>query len=136
MLSKRPDAGRLKFHAGPRLSDRKENRFVRQGLAGLAFLLFAATVLSVGAARAGGAAQKSYQAKCAACHGADGKGDTGAGKALGAHDFSSPEVQKMSDAELAKIIANGRNKMPPYGKTLSAADIKSLVEYIRGFAKK
>ncbi|HTV57369.1 MAG TPA: cytochrome c [Verrucomicrobiae bacterium] len=81
-------------------------------------------------------AQKTYQSKCSACHGADGKGDTGAGKALGAHDFASPEVKKMTDAEMAGIISNGKGKMPAYGKSLSAAEIKDLVDYIRGLAKK
>src|SRR5258705_4449930 len=57
-------------------------------------------------------AAATYKAKCAMCHGADGKGDTPAGKKMGAHDFASPEVQKLSDAELVTIIAKGKNKMP------------------------
>jgi cytochrome c6 len=53
-----------------------------------------------------------YKAKCAGCHGADGKGNTGPGKALGAHDFASDEVTKMSDADLTTIVTAGKNKMP------------------------
>lgn len=77
-----------------------------------------------------------YKAKCAACHGADGKGDTSMGKALKVKDLGSPEVQKQSDAELSAIIENGKSPMPGYKDKLSGADIKALVSYIRTFAKK
>ena len=39
--------------------------------------------------------EELYKAKCAGCHGADGKG-TAAGKKMGAQEFSSAAVQKMS----------------------------------------
>jgi cytochrome c553 len=42
----------------------------------------------------------TYKAKCATCHGADAKGETPVGKKMGIKDLASPEVQKMSDAEL------------------------------------
>ena len=77
-----------------------------------------------------------YKAKCAACHGADGKGDTAMGKKLGVRDFASPEVQKMSDDELTAVTADGKNKMPSYKKSLKAEQIKELVGYIRSLAKK
>jgi cytochrome c6 len=77
-----------------------------------------------------------YKAKCSACHGADGKGDTPVGKKMGLRDFSSPEVQKMSDDELTAIIADGKNKMPSYKKSLKPDQIKDLVGYIRSLAKK
>jgi len=109
---------------------------MQKGLVKYAFMLLAVSALTATAVRADTPGQKTYQAKCAGCHGADGKGQTGAGKALGAHDFTSPEIQKMSDEDLTKIIADGKNKMPPYGKSLSASEIKDLVAYIRGFAKK
>src|SRR5260221_2832136 len=44
-----------------------------------------------------------YKSKCQVCHGADGKGDTPAGKKLGAKDFHSPEVAKTSDTVLFDI---------------------------------
>jgi cytochrome c6 len=74
-----------------------------------------------------------YPAKCAACHGPDGSGSA-MGKKLGAHDFHSPDVQKQTDAELSAIIANGKNKMPAYGKSLKAEDIQGLVAFIRSLA--
>jgi mono/diheme cytochrome c family protein len=80
-------------------------------------------------------AAATYKGKCTGCHGADGKGDTGPGKALGVPDFGSEEATKMSDADLAKIVTDGKGKMPAYGKKLNEAEIKDLVAYIRGLAK-
>jgi mono/diheme cytochrome c family protein len=77
----------------------------------------------------------TYKAKCAACHGADGKGNTGPGKALGAHDFGSDEVTKMSDTDLITIVTAGKNKMPAYAGTLKDIEIKGLVAYVRELGK-
>jgi cytochrome c6 len=71
-----------------------------------------------------------YKSKCQACHGADGKGDTAAGKKLGAKDFHDPEIAKMSDADLIKATREGKGKMPAF-KTLSDDQLKDLVQYIR-----
>jgi cytochrome c6 len=96
-------------------------------LAGLAFL--SAPV------RADNAAEATYKAKCAMCHGPDGKGETATGKALKAGSFAAPEVAKMSDDDLASAIAKGKNKMPAYEKSLKPDQIKGLVAYIRSLAK-
>jgi mono/diheme cytochrome c family protein len=77
-----------------------------------------------------------YKAKCAACHGADGKGETAMGKKFGLKDLASPDVQKMSDADLTTMIADGKEKMPSYKKSLKPEQIKDLVGYIRSLAKK
>jgi cytochrome c6 len=74
-----------------------------------------------------------YKSKCAACHAADGTGSA-MGKKMGAQDFTSAEVQKMSDADLSDIITNGKAKMPAY-KSLSADQVKGLVAYIRSLKK-
>ncbi len=80
-------------------------------------------------------AAATYKAKCAMCHGADGKGDTPVGKKMGIRDLTSPDVQKMSDEELTTITTKGKNKMPAYENKLSAAQIKDVVAYIRQLAK-
>lgn len=80
------------------------------------------------------AAEGTYKAKCAACHGADGTGSA-MGKKMGVRDFHSPDVQKQSDADLTAAISNGKNKMPAYGKSLKAEDIQGLVAYIRTLGK-
>ena len=77
-----------------------------------------------------------YKGKCSACHGADGKGDTAMGKKMGLRDFASPEVQKMSDDQLSTIIADGKDKMPSYKKSLKPEQVKDLVGFIRSLAKK
>ncbi len=74
-----------------------------------------------------------FKSKCAGCHGADGSGSA-MGKKMGAQDFTSAEVQKMSDAELTDTITNGRNKMPKYA-SLKPEEIKGLVAYIRTLKK-
>jgi cytochrome c6 len=90
-------------------------------------------VLSL-SADAQNASEALYKSKCAACHGADGTGSA-TGKKMGAHDFTTADVQGMSDADLATIITNGKNKMPKYGASLKPEDIKGLVAYIRAFKK-
>lgn len=76
-----------------------------------------------------------YKAKCAMCHGADGKADTPAGKAMKARDFHDPDVIKATDADLTVAIVKGRNKMPAYAAQYSADQIKGLVAYIRDMQK-
>lgn len=76
------------------------------------------------------AAEATYKAKCAGCHGADAKGK----EAMKTRDLSSADVQKQSDADLSGIITNGKGKMPPY-KTMSADQVKDMVAYIRSLKK-
>jgi cytochrome c6 len=78
----------------------------------------------------------TYKAKCAACHGADGKGDTPVGKKMGLKDFASADVQKMTDDELTAVISDGKEKMPSYKKSLKPDQIKELVGFVRSLAKK
>jgi mono/diheme cytochrome c family protein len=106
----------------------------------LATLTLAAAViamigLSRTTARADNTAEATYKAKCATCHGPDGKGETATGKAMKVKDFASEEVQKMSDADLTDAIAKGKGKMPAY-KTLTPDQVKDLVAYVRAFGKK
>lgn len=72
----------------------------------------------------------TYKAKCAMCHGPDGKG----GK-MGTRDFASAEVKAETDAQLTEIISKGKGKMPAYGEKLKENEIKDLVGYVRSLAK-
>lgn len=76
-----------------------------------------------------------YKAKCASCHGADGKGQTPIGKKMNLRDLGSPEVQKQTDKELYDWTADGKGKMPAYKDKLSADEIKALVTTMRAFKK-
>jgi mono/diheme cytochrome c family protein len=78
-------------------------------------------------------ASAAFKSKCAGCHAADGTGSA-TGKKMGAHDFTTADVQGMSDAQLTDIITNGKNKMPKYG-SLPPEEIKGLVAYIRTLKK-
>jgi cytochrome c6 len=95
---------------------------------------FAVVFIPALPARAQDASATLYKSKCAACHGPDGTGSV-TGKTMGAHDFTSADVQKLSDADLTTIITDGKNKMPAYGKSLKADQIKGLVAYIRTLKK-
>lgn len=76
----------------------------------------------------------TFKAKCAMCHGADGKGSP-IGLKMGAHDFTSADVQKQTDAQLTEIITKGKNKMPAYEGKLKDTEIKDLVTFIRSLKK-
>ncbi len=92
-----------------------------------------AVVLSLSLSARAQDASALFKSKCAACHGADGTGSA-TGKKMGAHDFTTADVQGMTDAQLTDIITNGKNKMPKYG-SLKPEEIKGLVAYIRTFKK-
>jgi cytochrome c6 len=96
-------------------------------------LLIIAVALAPIAFAADGAA--TYKAKCATCHGADGKGQSAMGKKMNLRDLGSPEVQKQTDKELYDWTANGKGKMPAYQDKLSAGEIKALVTHMRTFRK-
>jgi cytochrome c6 len=81
------------------------------------------------------AGEKAFQSNCVVCHGQDGTA-TPTGKALKAPDLHSDQVQKMTDAQIADQIANGKNNMPPFKNTLTKDQIQSLVAYVRTFGKK
>jgi mono/diheme cytochrome c family protein len=51
---------------------------------------------------------------------------------MGARPFSDPDVVKMSDAEMASITSDGKNKMPADKGKLSGDQINALVKYVRG----
>ena len=100
--------------------------FKRIAAIGLALIL---AVPSIAFAQGSGA--DIFKAKCAMCHGADGSASTGMGKTMGLKPLSSPDVQKMSDADLTALISNGKGKMPAYKGKLSDADIASVVKYVK-----
>jgi mono/diheme cytochrome c family protein len=78
---------------------------------------------------------ETFKAKCAACHGPDGTGNTAAGKAMKIRDLTSAAVQGQTDDQLYDIIAKGKGKMPAYEKSLGADKCKELVAFIRTLKK-
>ena len=83
---------------------------------------------------------ENWENHCAKCHGADGKGQTKAGKKLQVKDYTDAKVQAdLKDADMIKATAEGvfdkggKEKMKAYKDELSADEIKALVAYIRKF---
>ncbi len=88
--------------------------------------------------------ERTWKAKCASCHGADGKAQTEQGKKLKIADYSSPEWQSAKkDAELKTAILDGvhremggvKQDMDGYKGKISDAEADQLVQYIRTFKK-
>ncbi|MGB2678284.1 MAG: cytochrome c [Candidatus Acidiferrum sp.] len=98
----------------------------------LAAALLAGTCLFSSLAKADvAAAGATFKAKCAMCHGADGKGK----ESMKTPDFTSADVQKKSDADLGGLITNGKPpKMPAY-KTMTPDQVKDMVAFIRSLKK-
>ena len=83
---------------------------------------------------------ENWENNCAKCHGADGKGQTKAGKKLNVKDYTDAKVQaEMKDEDIIKATTNGvsdkagKERMKAYKGELSADEIKDLVGYIRKF---
>ncbi len=101
-------------------------------------LIVAGALVSASALYAAPAAE-NWENLCTKCHGADGKGETKAGKKLKVKDYTSAAVQgELKDDEMAKAIADGitvdgKEKMKAYKDEISAAEVTELVAYIRKF---
>lgn len=83
-----------------------------------------------------------WKAKCASCHGVDGKAKTETGEKLQIPDMTTPAFQKkVSDAEMKKAIEDGIKRegkpegMDPYKDKLTPEQIDALVAYVRTFGK-
>jgi cytochrome c553 len=83
---------------------------------------------------------ENWENHCTKCHGADGKGQTKAGRKLNVRDYTDAKVQaEMRDEEMIKATADGvfdkggKEKMKAYKEELTADEIKELVAYIRKF---
>jgi mono/diheme cytochrome c family protein len=73
-----------------------------------------------------------FLAKCAACHGPNGKAQVGA--MANAADLTRPQdfVRGNSDNDLSNTIQNGLgNSMPPFKAELADSDITKIIAFIR-----
>ena len=80
--------------------------------------------------------QKIFVENCQRCHGENGSGNTTFGKALGAADLRSADIQKKSDTQFYTLIEKGKRNMPPFEGTLSKVEINDLIAYVREIGKK
>ncbi len=77
-----------------------------------------------------------YDKKCKTCHGPAGEGNPGMAKVLGTTitPLGSDEVQKMPDADLKKVVMQGKGKMKPI-TGLTDADVDNVVAHVRTLKK-
>jgi mono/diheme cytochrome c family protein len=101
----------------------------------LGLTLFVASIVRANPVPDGAASSATFQTKCAMCHGPDGSGSA-VGKSMNVPDLRSPVVQKLPDAELAQVIANGKGGMPSFKNSLSEDQIHALVAHIRSLHAK
>src|SRR5438270_3860675 len=86
----------------------------------LTTLTLAGLSATAGLAADAKAGQAIYEKSCKSCHGADGTPNPAIGKMMKVEmkNLGSADVQAHSDADLAKIISEGKGKMKPV-KTVS-----------------
>ena len=87
---------------------------------------------------------RTFNAKCASCHGEDGKGKTKEGEKMKIGDMTSADWQKnLTDEQMKKAILEGvqRKKdgvdqeMKPLKDKLTPEQADALVQYVRGLKK-
>ncbi len=78
-----------------------------------------------------GLAQTVWTKSCQSCHGPFGRGDGPLGPSLQVADLTREDwLGGVSDAEIAKVIREGRGKMPAH-PDLPEATLNALVKRIR-----
>lgn len=96
-------------------------------------IALAVTVGAAGCSDGGRAAAGTYQARCARCHGSDGRGDS---RSVGLYPrldlTASPMVRAGSPArgQLFLRIADGYGAMPGFAGHLEAGEMQDLVDYV------
>jgi cytochrome c oxidase cbb3-type subunit III len=89
--------------------------------------------------------EKVFKFYCAQCHGLTGKGDgpnVTKDFPVSPRNFTNAkEMNKLSDADLKNVIMDGGPSvskspmMPPWGKTLSGAEVDGLIKHLRALCK-
>lgn len=77
-----------------------------------------------------------YDRSCKTCHGPDGAGNPGMAKMMKVEmrDLKSADVQAASDADLKKIITDGKGKMKPVS-SVTGDSVGDVVAYLRTIKK-
>ena len=64
-----------------------------------------------------------FRARCAQCHGVDGRGGIG---------LSLERIEeRLTDAEQRDVVLQGRRRMPSFSNSVSGDDISAVVRYTR-----
>jgi cytochrome c6 len=78
--------------------------------------------------------KKIYAQKCAGCHGPDGKGNTKMAERMKMTVPALAGGPTRTDAELLKIISEGKKPMPAFGQRLSKEELDAVVHYAKELA--
>lgn len=110
--------------------------WMKKAALGAAMLALVAPTLG---ARAGDAAagKEIYAKKCTNCHGEDGAGNAKMAEKLKV-ELDKLDITKAtdkSDADLIKLISEGKKPMPAASKTLDAAAIDNVFAYAKSLRK-
>jgi cytochrome c6 len=68
-----------------------------------------------------------YKNKCAICHGPNGEGSVAM--------KTAPYKKDMSEADIVKIILNGKNKMPAFKGKLSPDELSQVAKHVKSLGK-
>jgi hypothetical protein len=87
--------------------------------------------------------QRAWKAKCAPCHGDDGKGQTEAGKKMGVTDMTTAAWQKrLTDDQIKAAMTkgvkekrDGKDVEMPAVPDLKPEVVDALTKLVRGFGK-
>ncbi|NUN15618.1 MAG: cytochrome c [Myxococcales bacterium] len=71
-----------------------------------------------------------YKGKCKVCHGEDGT-RTPAGEKKDAPEKLGPGVAKMSVEDIAKLVKEGKEKMPKFEGKLTDAEIQAVSKWTK-----
>jgi cytochrome c6 len=121
---------------------RASNPLTLSAVAG-AFALFAMLLSFSAHAEVDKKILRTWKAKCASCHGEDGKAATEQGKKMGVRDMTSGDFAKETDTKMKDAITNGikqtkngkTQEMEPYKDKLKPEDIDALVVYVKSLKK-
>jgi len=90
--------------------------------------------LSATAWAADAAAGKAvYGMKCKTCHGADGEGNAALAKVMKVEIKPLSEAAGMSEADLKKVVSEGKGKMKPVA--VMGADLDNVVAFVKSLKK-
>lgn len=108
------------------------------------FLVCTTWLLNIDAALAADT-KTNFKFYCAQCHGLTGKGDgpnVTEDFATDPRNFTNAkEMNKLTDADIKNVILDGgpsaskSELMPPWGKTLTVAEVDGLVKHLRVLCK-
>lgn len=85
-----------------------------------------------------GAGRDLFRTRCAACHGAEGRGNGPAAVAMNPRptDFTTASNgQPPTDTVIGGVIEHGRRGMPAFGRMLNRAEIDTLIFFVKSLRR-